>query len=67
MDIPNKSYKVKEVAEMLGCTIDNVYRLIKYGQLSAFKVSGRVNLRVTDIALRDYLERMRVREEKMRQ
>ena len=66
-DIPNKSYKVKEVAEMLGCTIDNVYRLIKYGQLSAFKVGGRVNLRVTDIALKDYLERMRVREEEMRQ
>lgn len=61
--VPNKSYKVKEVAQMLGCTTDNVYRMIKYGQLEAFKVGGRANMRITDHALADFIERMKVRKE----
>lgn len=65
MDTPNKSYKIKEVAERLGCTTDNVYRLIKYGNLEAFKVGGRVNMRVTDHALQDFIERMKVRAQEM--
>ncbi len=59
-DIPKKSYKVKEVAEMLGCSWDNVYRLVKEGKLDAFHVGGRVNIRVTDIALRDFLQKNKV-------
>ena len=55
-NLPSKSYKVKEVAEMLGCTIDNVYRLVKLGYLKAFRVGNRVNIRITDIALREYLD-----------
>ena len=63
--IPSKSYKVREVAEMLGCGTDNIYRLIKYGQLEAFLVGGRSNYRITDYAVKDYLERMKVRAEEM--
>ena len=64
-DLPTKSYKPREVADMLGCTLDNVYRLVKYGQLEAFRVGGRVNYRITDIALKDYLQRMKVRKEEL--
>ena len=64
-ELPKKSYKPKEVAEMLGCTIDNVYRMIKYGNLEAFKVGGRVNMRISDTALRDFIERMKVRKEEL--
>lgn len=61
---PNKSYKIREVAEMLGCTTDNVYRLIKYGQLKAFRVGPRqTNMRVTDHELNDFIERSKVRKE----
>lgn len=60
-DVPNKSYKPKEVAEKLGCTVDNVYRMIKYGNLEAFKVSGRAAYRVTDKAVNDFIERMKVK------
>jgi excisionase family DNA binding protein len=63
MDIPNKSYKPCEVAEKLGCALDTVYRLIKYNQLEAFRVSGRAKYRIPDYALKDYLDRMRVRAE----
>ena len=61
--IPHKSYKISEVAEKLGCTTDHVYRMIKYGNLDAFKVGGRANLRVPDYALDDFLERMKVRHQ----
>lgn len=66
MEVPNKSYKPREVAERLGCTTDNVYRLIKYGQLKAFRIGGRVNLRITDRDLQDFVERMEVRAEEMK-
>ena len=66
MEIPEKSYKVREVAEMLGCTADNVYRMIKYGQLEAFKVGGRANMRITDIALNNFIEKMKVRNEELK-
>ena len=64
-DTPIKSYKVKEVAEKLGCSIDNVYRLIKYGQLEAFRIGGKRNFRVTDKALNDFISRMVVRNEEL--
>lgn len=65
-NLPNRSYKAKEVAEILGCTTDNVYRLIKYGQLKAFKVGPKqAYVRVTDIELQDYIRRMQVRSEEM--
>lgn len=64
---PNKSYKIKEVAEILGCKEDNVYRLIKYGQLNAFKVGiGKRYLRVTAADINDFVERQRVRDEAIR-
>ena len=63
--IPNKSYKPKEVAEMLGCTVENVYRLIKYGQLQAFKVGGKVNMRVPEYAVQEFLTKAAVRKEWM--
>ena len=64
-ELPSKSFKVSEVAEMLGCTKDNVYRLIKYGNLEAFRVGGKANLRVTDRALNDFIERMKVRSKEL--
>lgn len=59
-ETPVKSYKVKEVAEKLGCSIDNVYRLIKYGQLEAFKI-GRKKYCITDRAVADFIERQKIR------
>lgn len=59
--IPQKSYKVKEVAEMLGCTSDHIYKMVKYGNLEAFRIGGRANLRITDNALNDFISRMKVR------
>lgn len=65
-EIPKKSYKAREVAQILGCTVDNVYRLIKYGQLKAFAVGPRqAYIRVTDIELKDYIHRMEVRAQEM--
>ena len=65
-ELPNKSYKVREVAQILGCTVENVYRLIKYGQLKAFKIGPRqAYVRVTDIELNDYIHRMEVRAEEI--
>ena len=64
--LPTKSYKVTEVAKILGCCTDHVYRMVKYGNLEAFKVGGRASIRITDIALNDFIERMRVRKEEFR-
>lgn len=64
--IPTKSYKPRDVAEMLGCTVPNVYRLIKYGQLYAFRVGGRANMRVPDYALKDFIERQDARAKAMK-
>jgi len=64
--IPKKSYKPREVAEMLGCTSANVYRLAKYGQLEAFKIGdkGR-NIRIPDYAVQEFIEKMNARREEM--
>lgn len=64
--LPTKSYKPKEVAERLGCTIDHVYNMIKYGNLEAFRVGGSKNYRVTDIALNNFIEKMKVRNAEMK-
>ena len=61
-NIPQTSYKTQDVAKMLGCTRENVYRLIREGKLSAFRVGGRVNVRVPDYALREFIERETVKE-----
>ena len=61
-----KSYKPKEVAEKLGCTLDHVYHMIKYGNLDAFRVGGGKNYRVTDIALNDFIEKMKVRNRELK-
>ena len=67
MEVPLKSYKVKEVAEILGCSTHNVYLLIKYGQLKAFKVGPKQTyVRVTDMELKDYIHRMEVRQEELK-
>ena len=60
-----KSYTPKQVAEILGCSTDNVYKLIKFCQLEAFRVSGRRNYRVTETALNDFIERMKVRNQEL--
>lgn len=64
--IPQKSYKPREVAQRLGCTIDHVYLMIKFGNLEAFRVGGGRNFRVTDIALNDFIQRMKVRTTEMK-
>lgn len=64
-DTPIKSYKVREVAEKLGCSQDNVYRMIRLGNIEAFRIGGRTNYRVTDRALNDFIERMKVRNEEL--
>ena len=61
-----QSYTPKQVAEYLGCSLDNVYRMIKYGQLEAFLVSGRRNYRITDTALNNFVERMKVRNQELK-
>ena len=63
--LPNKSYKVKEAAEMLGCSTENIYRMIKYGHLQAFRVGGKANYRITDHDLNDFIERMKTRNQEM--
>ena len=65
-ETPNKSYKVKDVAEKLGCTLDNVYRMIKYQKLEAFRIGGNRNYRITDKALNDFIDRMTVRNEEIK-
>lgn len=55
-EIPKRSYKPREAAEMLGCSLENVYRLIKSGKLEAYRIGGRVNMRITDIALKKFIE-----------
>ena len=63
---PVKSYKPREVAEMLGCTVMNVYKLIKYGQIYAFKVGvGRTNMRIPDYAVQDFIQKMDARSKAM--
>lgn len=64
-DTPNKSYKVSEVAQKLGCTQEHVYRMIRYQKLEAFRVGGRANLRITDRALNDFIDRMKVRNKEL--
>lgn len=66
MEVPTKSFKPKEVAEALGCTTDHVYLLIKRGQLKAFRVGGKVNLRITDYDLRDFIQREEVGAEEVK-
>ena len=64
--LPIKSYKPREVAEMLGCTTMNVYKLIKYGQLYAFRVGSRkVNMRIPDYAVQDFIDKMNARNKAM--
>lgn len=58
--LPRKSYKPREVAEMLGCTVVNVYQLVKYGQLDAFKV-GKTYIRIPDYAVTEFIERQKAR------
>ena len=64
--VPLKSYKPREVAERLGCSLDHVYLMIKHGNLEAFTVGGKRNIRVTDIALQDFIERMKVRNHELK-
>lgn len=54
--LPKKSYKPREVADMLGCCLDTVYRLIKSGKLEAFRVGKGPNMRITDKALEKFIE-----------
>ena len=60
------TYTPKQVAEILGCCDENVYRMIKYGQLEAFRVSGRRNYRITEEALKDFIDRMKVRNQELK-
>ena len=64
--IPHKSYKVSEVAERLGCTPDHVYRMVKYGNIEAFRVGGKANIRIPDYAIDDFIERMQVRSKALK-
>ena len=66
MEIPHKSYKVSEVASRLGCTPDHVYRMVKYGNIEAFRVGGKANIRIPDYAIDNFIERMKVRAEVMK-
>ena len=66
MEIPHKSYKVSEVAEKLGCSPDHVYRMVKYGNIEAFRVGGKANIRIPDYAIDNFIERMKVRAEVMK-
>ena len=61
-----KVYSPKEAAETLGCSIENIYRMIKYGKLEAFKVSGKRSYRITEKDLDDFIERMKVRNQELR-
>ena len=61
-----KNYTPKEVAEILHCSTENVYKMIKYGQIEAFKVSGRRNYRITEKSIQDFIERMKVRSEELK-
>lgn len=60
-----KSYKPKEVASIIGCSTESVYRLIKYNQIEAYKPTGRRNYRITENALRTFIERMKVRNQEI--
>ena len=59
--ILKRSYSVPQVAEMLGITTDEVYRLIKYQNISAYR-GNRRKFRVTGQALKDYIDEQNVRQ-----
>jgi len=63
---PTKSYRPSEVAEKLGCTVDHVYRMIKYGNLTAIKIGGKRFYRVTDHDLEDFIQRMKTRNHELK-
>lgn len=65
METPSKSYKPREVAEMLGCTVDHIYKMVKYGHLKAFKIGGSRNVRITDNAIKEFITKMNVRAKEM--
>ena len=67
-ETPNKSYSVVEVAEKLGCCRDHVYRMIKYGNLEAFRIGiGKsANIRISDKARKDFIERMTIRNQDLK-
>lgn len=49
----SKMYKPSEVAELLGCSIESVYRWIKSGELKARKLPSGRGIRVSEADLED--------------
>ena len=62
---PTKSYSIAEVSEKLGCTKHHVYLMVKYGNIEAFRIGKRA-FRITDHALNDFIEKMKVRNGELR-
>ena len=60
------SFTVEEVAEKLNCTKENVYKMLKYGNLDAFRLGSWKDLRIPDYALADFIERMKIRNEEIK-
>lgn len=56
-----KYYKIKQVAEMLNCSVSFVYDLIAEGRLSAKRLGkGQGGLRISETALNDFLDSVSV-------
>lgn len=62
---PQKTYKIKEVAEILKVDDDYIYRMVKYGNIEAFRINQR-NIRITEKALADFVEKMKVRNSEIK-
>jgi excisionase family DNA binding protein len=52
-----KSLRVDEAAEVLGCSSRQIYRLISEGQVRAFRVGKIRGLRVIESSLHDFVDR----------
>lgn len=57
-----QDYSVQTLASKFTCSTDLVYRLIKSGQLKAYKLSAgkKADLRITPDAVEAYVQRMQV-------
>jgi excisionase family DNA binding protein len=56
--VPSRFLKLSDVAEILNTSSNQVYALVRNGDLPAIKIGGRGQWRVEESVLEQYIERM---------
>jgi excisionase family DNA binding protein len=56
--VPSRFLKLSDVAEILNTSSNQVYALVRNGDLPAIKIGGRGQWRVEETVLEQYIERM---------